>query len=89
MPPPPAYVPDSLEDLCEFIARTDLAPIAQAAIAHAQFDIDGNGRTGRALIYTVLRRRGEVGATSRRSASSSSASRKPKSTDSAHMAAAT
>jgi Fic family protein len=65
VPPPPAYVHDLLEDLCEFIARTDLAPIAQATIAHAQFEnihpfIDGNGRTGRALIYTVLRRRGEV-----------------------------
>lgn len=65
VPPPPGYVHDLLEDLCEFVERNDLAPIAQAAIAHAQFEnihpfIDGNGRTGRALIYTVLRRRGEV-----------------------------
>jgi Fic family protein len=63
--PPAEQVPELLDDLCRFIARTDLAAIAQAAIAHAQlenihpFD-DGNGRTGRALIYTILRRRGEV-----------------------------
>jgi Fic family protein len=65
VPPPPGYVPDLVEDLCEFIERDDLAPIAQAAIVHAQFEnihpfADGNGRTGRALIYTVLRRRGEI-----------------------------
>jgi Fic family protein len=65
VPPPPEYVPDLLEDLCVFIARDDLAPIAQAAIAHAQFEnvhpfAEGNGRTGRALIYTILRRRGEI-----------------------------
>jgi Fic family protein len=39
-----------------------LPAVAQAAIAHAQFEtihpfVDGNGRTGRALIYMVLRRR--------------------------------
>jgi Fic family protein len=54
-----------LEDLCRFLARDDLAPIAQAAIAHAQFEnihpfADGNGRVGRALIHTVLRRGGEA-----------------------------
>jgi Fic family protein len=65
VPPPPELVPDLLEDLCLFIERTDVAPVAQAAIAHAQFEnihpfADGNGRTGRALIYTVLRRRGHA-----------------------------
>ncbi len=65
VPPPPELVHGLLEDLCEFIERDDLAPVAQAAIAHAQFEnihpfADGNGRTGRALIHTVLRRRGEV-----------------------------
>ena len=63
--PPAEQVPDLLADLCRFIARTDLVAIAQAAIAHAQFEnihpfADGNGRTGRALIYTILRRRGEI-----------------------------
>ena len=65
VPPPPELVPELLDDLCRFIARGDLPPVVQAAIAHAQFEtihpfIDGNGRTGRALIYAVLRRRGEV-----------------------------
>jgi len=63
--PPHELLPELLDDLCRFIARTDVAAVAQAAIAHAQFEnihpfVDGNGRTGRALIYTVLRRRGEV-----------------------------
>lgn len=65
VPPPPELVSELLDDLCRFIARGDLPPVVQAAIAHAQFEtihpfIDGNGRTGRALIYAVLRRRGEV-----------------------------
>ena len=64
VPPPPEYVPRLLRDLCAFIARTDIAPVVQAAIAHAQFETihpfaDGNGRVGRALIYTILRRREE------------------------------
>ncbi len=63
--PPHELLPELLDDLCRFILRTDLATVAQAAIAHSQFEnihpfIDGNGRTGRALIYTILRRRGEV-----------------------------
>jgi len=64
-PPPPERVEPLLEDLCRFVARDDLAPIAQAAIAHAQFEnihpfMDGNGRVGRALIHVVLRRTGEA-----------------------------
>lgn len=52
-------VPELLDDLCAFCRRDDVSPIAQAAIAHAQFEnihpfIDGNGRCGRALIHRQL-----------------------------------
>ena len=52
-----------MEDLCEFCNQDALPAVAQAAVAHAQFEtihplIDGNGRTGRALIHVILRRRG-------------------------------
>jgi Fic family protein len=65
VPPPPEHVHRLLEDLCRFIARDNIAPIVQAAIAHAQFEnihpfADGNGRVGRALIHMVLRRGGEA-----------------------------
>jgi len=62
VPPPPELVQDLMNDLCVFMNRTDLSPVVQAAIAHAQFETihpfaDGNGRVGRALIHVVLRRR--------------------------------
>jgi Fic family protein len=65
VPPPPEYVRPLLDDVCAFATRTDLAPIVQAGIVHAQFETihpfaDGNGRVGRALIYAILRRRGEI-----------------------------
>jgi Fic family protein len=63
VPPPPEMVLDLLQDLCAFCNDDSLPAVAQAAIAHAQFEtihpfVDGNGRTGRALIHLVLRRRG-------------------------------
>jgi Fic family protein len=63
VPPPPEQVPELLADLCTFCASDGLPAIAQAAVAHAQFETihpfaDGNGRTGRALIQLVLKRRG-------------------------------
>jgi Fic family protein len=63
VPPPPELVPELLEDLVAFCNEDDLPAVAQAALAHVQFEtihpfIDGNGRTGRALIHLVLRRRG-------------------------------
>ncbi len=63
VPPPPELVADLLDDLCQFCNGDGMPAVAQAAIAHAQFETihpfaDGNGRTGRALIHLVLRRRG-------------------------------
>jgi Fic family protein len=66
VPPPPEEVEALLDDLCAFCSDDSLPAVVQAAIAHAQFEtihpfIDGNGRTGRALIHVVLRRRGLAG----------------------------
>ncbi|MQY19768.1 hypothetical protein NRB20_28630 [Nocardia sp. RB20] len=63
IPPPPDTVADYMADLETFVNRSDLSALAQAAIAHAQFEsihpfTDGNGRIGRALINSVLRLRG-------------------------------
>jgi Fic family protein len=63
VPPPPGEVDPLLDDLCTFVNDIALPPLVQAAIAHAQFETihpfeDGNGRTGRALVQVVLRRRG-------------------------------
>jgi len=63
IPPPPEQVEQLMADLVAFVNRDDLPTLAQAAIAHAQFEtihpfLDGNGRVGRCLIHTVLARRG-------------------------------
>ena len=63
VPPPPDEVEPLLEDLVSFLVRDDLPPVAQAAMAHAQFEtihpfIDGNGRVGRCLVHVALRRTG-------------------------------
>lgn len=60
--PPPETVPSLIDDLVEFANRTDVEPILQAAVVHAQFELihpfaDGNGRVGRLLIDWVLVRR--------------------------------
>lgn len=62
---PPAHerVPELMEDLVDFLNGAAYSPIVQAAVVHAQFETihpftDGNGRVGRALIHTVLARRG-------------------------------
>lgn len=69
-PVPAAYVAphhdqitSAIDDLLAFMARIDIEPLTQAAIAHAQFETihpftDGNGRVGRALVSAALRRRG-------------------------------
>ena len=68
--PPPAYVappaeevPDLLDDLLEYINTTSHHPVTAAAVAHVQFESihpfrDGNGRAGRALVQTILRKGG-------------------------------
>ncbi|WP_030519397.1 Fic family protein, partial [Nocardia rhamnosiphila] len=61
VPPPESEVPALVADVAAFLTATHGNPVVRAAIAHAQFEtihpfIDGNGRTGRALIHTVLRR---------------------------------
>ena len=63
VPPPHEMVDELLADLSAFCNDDSLPAVAQAAIAHAQFEtihpfVDGNGRTGRALVHLVLRRRG-------------------------------
>lgn len=63
VPPPPEEVPRLLADLSVAINEEHLPPIIQAGLVHAQFEtihpfLDGNGRTGRALIHVILHRRG-------------------------------
>lgn len=62
VPPPPEQVPELIDDLVSYINDREHSPLTQAALAHAQFEAvhpfaDGNGRTGRALIQVILRRR--------------------------------
>lgn len=63
VPTPEDEIEPLLDDLCRFCSDDRLPPVVQAAIAHAQFETihpfdDGNGRTGRALVQVLLRRRG-------------------------------
>lgn len=65
VPPQHERVEAALTDLAAFVARDDIASLAHAALAHAQFETihpftDGNGRTGRALVHAMLRRAGTV-----------------------------
>ena len=53
-------VPGLMDDVMAFARRDDLPVLAQVAVAHAQFETihpftDGNGRTGRALVQSMLR----------------------------------
>ena len=68
--PPPAYVappaeavPELMDDLLEYMNTTSHHPVIAAAVAHVQFESihpfrDGNGRAGRALVQTILRKGG-------------------------------
>ena len=62
VPPPPELCEPLLDDLMAYLGSEDHSPLLQAAIAHAQFETihpfgDGNGRTGRAVLYGVLKQR--------------------------------
>lgn len=59
------HIPEAIDDVVAFTERADVPAIVQIAIAHAQFEsihpfVDGNGRTGRALVQAMLRNRGIV-----------------------------
>jgi Fic family protein len=61
VPPHASRVPAAMRDLIAFAHRTDMPVLVHAAIAHAQFEtihpfVDGNGRTGRALVHVLLKR---------------------------------
>lgn len=63
--PPVEEVEPLMVQLCEFINRDDIPASLQAAVAHVQLCIihplsDGNGRTARAMVEVILRRRGIV-----------------------------
>lgn len=65
VPPAPDVVLGLMKDLVGYMNGGVHAPLVQAALAHAQFETihpfkDGNGRVGRALIHTVLVRRGLI-----------------------------
>jgi Fic family protein len=61
--PQPGRIESAIEDLVVFMSRTDLPRLVQVAVAHAQFETihpfeDGNGRTGRALMHSMLKANG-------------------------------
>lgn len=61
-------VPGAIDDMCDFASRKNLDPIVQAALVHAQFETihpftDGNGRTGRVLLHTMMRGSGLTAST--------------------------
>ena len=62
VPPPPEEVARLLDDVSAYLRSIDHSPLMQAAVAHAQFETihpfgDGNGRTGRAVLYAALKHR--------------------------------
>lgn len=63
VPPPAEHVRPLMNDLLAYLNGSVHAPIVQAAVVQTQFETihpftDGHGRVGRALIHTVLTRRG-------------------------------
>ncbi|MDQ1292388.1 MAG: hypothetical protein QG608_266 [Actinomycetota bacterium] len=65
VPPPATHLDPLMADIVDYMNGAVHAPLIQAGLVHAQFETihpftDGNGRVGRALIHTVLTRRGLV-----------------------------
>ena len=63
--PPPEYLPELMDDLVDYLNTSAHPPVLKAAVAHVQFETvhpfaDGNGRTGRAIIHTVLNAAGRA-----------------------------
>jgi Fic family protein len=63
IPPHHERVPTLVADLVKFTHRQDMPLLPQIAVAHAQFEtihpfVDGNRRTGRALVHAMLRGHG-------------------------------
>ncbi len=63
VPPAAERVPGLMGDLVAYLNGASHSPVIQAGLVHAQFETihpftDGNGRVGRALIHTILTRRG-------------------------------
>jgi Fic family protein len=63
VPPAPELVVPLMDDLVTYMNGAVHSPLVQAGLVHAQFETihpfkDGNGRVGRALIHTLLVRRG-------------------------------
>lgn len=61
--PQPELVEDAVNDVVAFMDRDDIGTLVKTAISHAQFEtihpfVDGNGRTGRAIAQSLLRRDG-------------------------------
>ena len=59
VPPPAEHIGELMDDLVAYLNTSGHPTALRAAVAHSQFETihpfdDGNGRTGRALIHTVL-----------------------------------
>ena len=60
VPPPPDAALPLMNDLVAYLRTSDHTPILKSALSHAQFETihpfgDGNGRTGRAILYAILK----------------------------------
>ncbi len=62
VPPPADLCEPLMEDLVAYLRAGHHSPLLEAVVAHAQFETihpfgDGNGRTGRALLFAALKHR--------------------------------